>query len=61
MRKICGEAFAFNIASIKLHEKLGFQTEGLYKQHILKNEKYEDIALFAIFKDDFESRRWLDE
>jgi UDP-4-amino-4,6-dideoxy-N-acetyl-beta-L-altrosamine N-acetyltransferase len=61
MRKVCGEAFAFNIASIKLHEKLGFQTEGKYKEHILKNENYEDIVLFGLLKKDFESRGWFNE
>lgn len=56
MRKICGEAFAFNIPSIKVHEKLGFQREGCYKEHVYKNGRYEDIVAFALFKDDFMSR-----
>ncbi|WP_281883025.1 UDP-4-amino-4,6-dideoxy-N-acetyl-beta-L-altrosamine N-acetyltransferase [Paenibacillus sp. YYML68] len=55
MRKICGEAFAFNLASVKVHEKLGFQREGYYKEHVFKNGRYEDIVAFALFRDDFMS------
>lgn len=53
MRKICGEAFAFNKPSVKVHEKLGFEREGLFKEHVWKNGKYEDIIAFALFKEDF--------
>jgi UDP-4-amino-4,6-dideoxy-N-acetyl-beta-L-altrosamine N-acetyltransferase len=49
MRKICGEVLAFNTASIKLHEKLEFQQEGLYKQHVWKNGAFVDVLSFAIF------------
>lgn len=55
IRKVCGEAFAFNEASIKFHKKLGFTEEGLLKAHILKNGKYEDVICFALFKN-----KWLE-
>lgn len=53
MRKVCGEAFAFNTASIRVHEKLGFIQEGRFREHIYKNGVYEDVIRFGLLKDDF--------
>ena len=53
IHKLCSEVFSFNHSSLKFHEKLGFFREGLFKAHILKNGKYEDIICFAIFQDDW--------
>ncbi|MCD5406412.1 MAG: UDP-4-amino-4,6-dideoxy-N-acetyl-beta-L-altrosamine N-acetyltransferase [Desulfotomaculum sp.] len=52
-RKLCGEAFAFNISSTKFHKKLGFIEEGCLAKHVLKNNVYEDIILMAMFKEDW--------
>lgn len=52
-RKLIGEAFAFNQSSIAFHKKLGFSTEGCLLMHFLKNGVYEDIVLFALFRDDW--------
>jgi len=49
IRKVIGEAFVFNHASIVFHEKLGFSREGHFRRHVLKNGKYEDIFAFALF------------
>jgi UDP-4-amino-4,6-dideoxy-N-acetyl-beta-L-altrosamine N-acetyltransferase len=51
IRKLCSEAFAFNQASINYHKKLGFLEEGIFKKHIYKNEKYEDVVCLAAFKE----------
>jgi len=34
-------------------EKLGMKHEGRQKQHIFKSEKYEDIELYGILKEDW--------
>lgn len=57
MRKLCGEAFAFNQASTNLFRRLGFTEEGRLLKHVLKNDKYEDILLFALFKENWQSNR----
>ncbi len=54
VRKICAEVFLFNDRSIKYHERLGFRREGLLKRHYLKNNHYEDIICYALFKEDWE-------
>jgi UDP-4-amino-4,6-dideoxy-N-acetyl-beta-L-altrosamine N-acetyltransferase len=53
IRKLCGEAFAFNRASVAFHRKLGFRQEGIWRKHRLKNDKHEDIVSFALFRDNW--------
>ncbi|MDD2367120.1 MAG: UDP-4-amino-4,6-dideoxy-N-acetyl-beta-L-altrosamine N-acetyltransferase [Desulfuromonadaceae bacterium] len=53
IRKLCGEAFAFNDASIRFHKKLGFAEEGRLIKHILRRGTYEDVVLFATFHEDW--------
>jgi RimJ/RimL family protein N-acetyltransferase len=53
IRKLCSEAFAFNNASIRYHETLGFSREGYFKEHMFKSGRYEDIVCFALF-----AERW---
>ena len=57
LRKLCGEAIAFNQGSIKYHLRLGFKEEGRFIKHIVKNEKYEDIVRFALFKEQWPDYR----
>jgi len=42
-----------NSASGRVMEKLGMKHEGRQKQHIFKSEKYEDIELYGILKEDW--------
>ena len=51
IRKLCGEAFAFNDASIRFHEKFGFAVEGRFVKHVLKRGVYEDVISFALFRE----------
>ncbi|MEI6207384.1 MAG: UDP-4-amino-4,6-dideoxy-N-acetyl-beta-L-altrosamine N-acetyltransferase [Desulfuromonadales bacterium] len=53
IRKLCGEAFAFNDASIRFHKKLGFAEEGTFTKHVLRRGVYEDIVSFALFSEDW--------
>jgi len=57
LRKLCCEVFCFNHPVIKLHTKFGFQEEGCFRRHVLKNGNYEDIAALAIFKEEWEANR----
>jgi UDP-4-amino-4,6-dideoxy-N-acetyl-beta-L-altrosamine N-acetyltransferase len=53
IRKVCCEVFSFNGSTIKLHKKFGFQQEGLFVQHVLKNSEYEDVVSLALFREDW--------
>ncbi len=57
IRKLCAEAFAFNKASIRFHERLGFVAEGRLVRHVLKNGVYEDIISFALFDEDWKKHK----
>lgn len=49
IRKLCCEIFAFNAGVVRLHERFGFATEGVFKDHHLKDGEYHDIVCMARF------------
>lgn len=57
MRKVCGESFAFNVRSAKLHEAMGFQREGTLVAHRLKNGAYQDVIVYSLFNDGWHEHR----
>lgn len=56
-RKLMGEVLRYNEKSIRLHRELGFHQEGILQQHILKGTRYEDLILFALFRQDWDKRK----
>jgi UDP-4-amino-4,6-dideoxy-N-acetyl-beta-L-altrosamine N-acetyltransferase len=56
VHKVCGQALAFNTASLGLHKSLGFQQEGtLREQHCIEGE-YQDLVCFGLLKQEWEAR-----
>lgn len=54
LRKIFGYPLSNNHATIRMHEKIGiFKNEGVLKNHIYFNNKYYDVNILSIFKEDF--------
>ncbi|MCF6251012.1 MAG: UDP-4-amino-4,6-dideoxy-N-acetyl-beta-L-altrosamine N-acetyltransferase [Methylococcaceae bacterium] len=51
--KVFGEVLAFNLPSIKLHQKLGFYQEGLLRQHHYLNDQYYDVHCFGLLKSEW--------
>lgn len=51
--KICTEAFSFNKAGINVHKSLGFQVEGLYRQHRIKNGQFEDVVVLSMLRSEW--------
>ncbi len=49
VRKLCAEVLACNEASLKFHHKLGFKEEGRLIKHVVKNDKYIDVLVLALF------------
>lgn len=49
LRKLCSETFAFNQPAVNFLKRLGFSEEGSFKRH-MKNDNYEDIFSFVIFR-----------
>lgn len=56
IEKLCGEVLGFNIPSIKLFQKLGFEEDSV-RQHVYKNHAYEEVVLFEMLKEEWEQHR----
>lgn len=56
-RKVCAEVLSGNLASYRLHKKMGFRLEGCLRRHVKRGGGYEDVFLFAIFKEDWDRRK----
>lgn len=52
--KLMCEVFTFNEKVIQMHKKFGFKQEGLYREHILKDGQYFDVAALAILKHEWD-------
>lgn len=57
LRKLIAYVHDKNIASCRVLEKIGFQREGLLREHYIINGKPENEVLFAILKSEFRSKR----
>ncbi|GIN59604.1 UDP-4-amino-4,6-dideoxy-N-acetyl-beta-L-altrosamine N-acetyltransferase [Lederbergia ruris] len=57
VQKLCAEVLSINAKSIQYHKKLGFQVEGILKEHILKDNRSIDVILLSLFRKDWNERR----
>lgn len=57
MRKVYSEVLATNTVSLSYHKKLGFVTEGVLRQHVIKQNQYIDVSIFGLLKSDWEHNR----
>lgn len=48
LHKVCGEALAGNERSIRLHEALGFQREGMLRDQYFDGAAYHSIVCFGL-------------
>lgn len=57
LKKVVSYNLEFNIASEKMHEKIGgFKKEGCLKKHVYLNDEYHDVVIYSTFKSDFNKR-----
>jgi len=55
LRKIYGYPISYNIATMKMHDKIGgFKEEGILKQHVYFDGKYHDVLILSLFREDFQ-------
>jgi UDP-4-amino-4,6-dideoxy-N-acetyl-beta-L-altrosamine N-acetyltransferase len=55
VHKVCGEALAFNEASIRLHERLGFTREGVLRHQHQEETSYHDVLCFGLLQSEWET------
>lgn len=48
LHKVCGQALAFNTASIRLHLALGFRQEGVLREQHRQGDAYHDMLCFGL-------------
>ncbi len=53
LRKIKLEVLKENEKAIKIYQDLGFNEEGILKEHIYQDGKYKDLLLMSLFSKDF--------
>lgn len=62
MRKIYAEVYEFNEQSRRLVERLGFVLEGTRRKHLWYNDRFWDVYLYALYREEWGIRhsRWDD-
>ena len=53
LRKVCGQALAYNSGSIIFHQKLGFKCEGAARDQHLKSGVYHDVLCFGLLSEEW--------
>ena len=55
LHKICGQALSYNERSIKFHLNLGFQQEGILREHHFDGQRYHDVVHFGLLASDWQA------
>lgn len=55
LHRVCLTVFSYNQAAIALYRGLGFQHEGTYREHLLRDGQRHDMLLFGLLR-----REWQD-
>ncbi|WP_336604946.1 UDP-4-amino-4,6-dideoxy-N-acetyl-beta-L-altrosamine N-acetyltransferase [Stutzerimonas stutzeri] len=55
MHKLCGQAMIYNERSIRFHQTLGFQKEGLLRQHHFDGLSYHDVVCFGLLANEWQA------
>jgi len=53
LNKLCCEVLGFNEPVIRMHKKFGFKEEGLFQEHIIKNNKPNKVYCLAILRSEW--------
>lgn len=56
LRKVTAEVLAENARALRFNEALGMKPEGVRRGHLFADGRFQDLALLAMFRDDFYER-----
>ena len=56
LHKICGQALAYNERSIRLHQSLGFQQEGVLRDQHFDGERYHHVICFGLLSHEWQPK-----
>ena len=57
LHRIIANHLTRNPSSGKVMQKLGMQQEGLFREHVIKWDKYEDVVYYGILRDEWNKLR----
>ena len=53
MNRVQAIVLESNVASLKMHQKCGYQIDGLLRQSVYKNGKYQNQYVLSLLKEDY--------
>lgn len=57
LHRVMAEVIAGNDVSTRYHQTLGFSTEGLLREHLLREKRRLDVALFGLLAREWQAQR----
>ena len=56
--KLCCEVLASNEGVVKMHERYGFQVDGVLRRHVVKAGERIDVVSMSLLRDEWATSRW---
>jgi UDP-4-amino-4,6-dideoxy-N-acetyl-beta-L-altrosamine N-acetyltransferase len=56
LNKLCCEVMSSNEAVVQMHQRFGFQIDGTLRQHIWKQDHFEDVVALSLLRAEWEAR-----
>ena len=56
LHKLCCEVLGSNDAVVKMHQKFGFVVDGVLREHIWKDGRFDDVVTLSMTADEYQAR-----
>jgi UDP-4-amino-4,6-dideoxy-N-acetyl-beta-L-altrosamine N-acetyltransferase len=56
--KLCCEVLATNEGVVKMHQRYGFQVDGVLRQHVIKLGERVDVVTMSLLREEWANSRW---
>ena len=58
LEKLCCEVLATNDGVVKMHQRYGFQVDGVLRRHVIKAGERVDVVTMSLLRDEWAASRW---
>lgn len=55
---LCCEVLASNDGVVKMHQRYGFQVDGVLRRHVIKGGERVDVVTMSLLREDWAASRW---
>lgn len=59
--KLCCEVLATNEGVVKMHQRYGFQVDGVLRRHVMKAGARVDVVTMSLLRDEWMGSRWAND